>query len=471
MKSFANFFQAFPRYFFLLFAVFFAVWFFAFYESFRVYRAEAELVVISHGSTASAEEVALTLSHIPSTISFYDRLREEHGKVSDPWAGESLPNRKLAWDRVIQSSVIPGSGVIRLSVVGGDSSQASELLSASIETLYGFSGRLYNRNTEVETRLLEDVIVRSVVTNVWALFLLSAVCAIFAALLISSLLQHSLNFLKRKKFPNISLPRAEYLSEHLGVRGKKGIHPVGSFPDIEQEESHLPSEAPVISHNVTPLTPQTLPTEGISPSFNVNDVDESVLSVADPAENSKDKESLLGGVSSEAASEEEKGESCESRIDDEPEDIWEKPRLVSAERMRVDSSQKEEKDVFRKNIPSVVPAEVRNETVSEKMSEKILAEGKEQETASEQVGTTSHRNETGVPGNLTAVSAQDFTWEKFLCQNEENGSEREEKREMANEGESESKKGTISTSENAVKHEPTPEELKDRLNQLLRGEL
>ncbi|MFZ1735537.1 MAG: hypothetical protein WAU31_01230, partial [Candidatus Moraniibacteriota bacterium] len=137
MKFLANFFQAFPRYFFLLFVVFFAVGFFVFYESFRMYRAESELIVISHGPTVSADEVAVTLSHIPSTLSFYDRLREDHSNVSDPWTGDSPADRKLAWNRVIDAASVSGSSVIHLSVVGSDPSQASALLSASIETLYG----------------------------------------------------------------------------------------------------------------------------------------------------------------------------------------------------------------------------------------------------------------------------------------------------------------------------------------------
>ncbi len=476
MKSIAHFLQAFPRYFFLFFAVFFAVGFFVFYESFRVYRAEAELIVISHGPAVSSEEAAVTLSHIPSTLSFYDRLREDHRNVSDPWAGNSPADRKLAWNRVIDATSVSGSSVIHLSVIGSDSSQASALLSASIETLYGFSGRLYNRNTEAETRLLEDVIVRSVVTNALALFLLSAVCAALVALLISSLLQHSSSLLKQATLPDISLFRAKYLPEHLGVRGKEGIRPVGSFPDITQEESRLPSEASIISRESVSSTLPALPTEEIPPSPHVNDIGESAVSATEPIENrnNDDKESLLSKLSSDTASREERGEGYEPRMNDEPEDIWEKPRFASAGRMRIGMKQTGEGGASQKNASEVVPAEVRNDTVSEKVTEKIPEEGKDQGTVSEQeIRTASHRNETrmGVPGNLTTVSAQDFTWEKFLFQNEENGSKEEEKGMMENEGESELRTEAVSLSENAVKHEPTPEELKARLNQLLRGEL
>lgn len=199
MKFFTTVSRIFPRYFFLLFAVFFAMGFFAFYESFRVYRAEAELIVVSQGS-ASPSGIAQTLSHIPETLAFYDRLRVDHSNVSDPWAGDSPVDRKLAWDRVIDSSSSDGSGIILLSVVGPDSEQADALLNASVETLYGFSGRLYNRDAEADIRLLEKSIVYPVVTNMWALVSLSAACAVLTALIVSLLFQHVSDLLNQSTF-------------------------------------------------------------------------------------------------------------------------------------------------------------------------------------------------------------------------------------------------------------------------------
>lgn len=77
---------------------------------------------------------------------------------------------------------------------------------------------------------------------------------------------------------------------------------------------------------------------------------------------------------------------------------------------------------------------------------------------------------SNVPGNLVTVSAQDFTWEKFLFQNEKGDAKVSGDRAHDVALETQSTAASVSKPE-VEKHEPTPEELKARLNQLLRGEL
>ena len=81
--------------------------------------------------------------------------------------------------------------------------------------------------------------------------------------------------------------------------------------------------------------------------------------------------------------------------------------------------------------------------------------------------------ESGVPGNLPTVPAKDFTWEKLLFRDgvveaetsEGNGEKDDEKQ-----GVDSSVSGTTPMTRVSENREPTPEELKARLNQLLRGE-
>ena len=83
----------------------------------------------------------------------------------------------------------------------------------------------------------------------------------------------------------------------------------------------------------------------------------------------------------------------------------------------------------------------------------------------------------GVPGNLSTVLAKDFTWEKFLFQGNDAQKETQETLNEDEKKSGENKVASASASEVASaaytseRREPTPEELKARLNQLLRGEL
>ena len=465
MKYLSSFFLSFPRYFFLLFAVFFMVSFFAFYESFRVYRAEAELVVLPRGSSVSTEAITATLAHIPSTLAFYDRLREDHTNISDPWEGESATDRKRAWERVIDSLSVPKSGLIRLSVSSDDALQANALLNASIETLYGFSGRLYNRDTQADLRLVEDALVYPTVTHEGLLLLMSVVCAALGALLVSSLLQQTTPFLKRVSFPNIASFRKEKLFLDTTTANASAIRPVGSFPDIINEPTLTPEvsalpKKPIFSGESFPIK---------------HDQEKTLSSVSVPEE-----------ARVETMPEEKKEEPATASLQkaypvakhhDEPQDIWDKSRFVAEQ-------PKAEEQATSDISPMHTPYDIAQGESLEMLSKHTEASQDISSTISmskipelvDQPTTLLARGgrHAGVPGNLSTVLAKDFTWEKFLFQGND------AQKETLNEDEEKSEEKEVtsalipevaSAGHTPGKREPTPEELKARLNQLLRGEL
>ena len=465
MKYLSSFFLSFPRYFFLLFAVFFMVSFFAFYESFRVYRAEAELVVLPRGSSVSTEAITVTLAHIPSTLAFYDRLREDHTNISDPWEGESATDRKRAWENVIAASLVPNSGLIRLSVSSDDALQANALLNASIETLYGFSGRLYDRDTQADLRLVEDALVYPTVTNEGLLLLMSVVCAALGALLVSSLLQQTAPFLKRVSFPNIASFRKEKLFLDTTTANASAIRPVGSFPDIINE----PTLTPEVS---------ALPKKPIfsGESFPIKHDQEAALSSISVSEEAR-VETMPEGKQEEPAMTSLQEEHHVAEQHDEPQDIWDKPRFVAKQpkvreqTMSDISSMHALHDVAQGASPEMPSAHIE----SSRDASSTISMPKIPEPIDQSITLPARGGRrAGVPGNLSTVLAKDFTWEKFLFQGND------AQKETLNEDEEKSEEKEVtsalipevaSAGHTPGKREPTPEELKARLNQLLRGEL
>ncbi len=403
-----------PRYFLLFFAIFFVTIFLAFYESFRGYRAEADLFVLSKSAAISSETATRTIALFPATLGFYERLLSDHEEIEDPWTEESKYERKTSWARVIESSVIPGTNLIRLSISSASAEQSTALLNASLETLYGFSGRLYDRETEADIRLLEDVTVHSTFHSLWALLLLSVTLSGLFAFLVSSLFQKSFGSLSLPKF---SLRRAPAFS--LASEKTESIRPVGVFHDLAHPETRL----------------ETVETkESSSPEEKQSDVLKEMPreeAVTEPrvsiSEASRVAPEILRNESAGAGYIEFNIPPAEKRPD-EPEDIWEKPRPIPvAPRVSVSSG--------------------------------IVPEGNSVRVGS--VITSVHEKKQVMPGNLETVSVKDFTWEKVFSQNELASSESE-----ANVGTS-----TESLPAAPEKREPTPEELKARLNQLLRGEM
>lgn len=425
LPSLSRFFSSFPRYFFLFFIVLFAVVFFTLYESFRVYRAEAELLVISKGAAASSETVAMTIAHLPLTLSFYDRLLSDHKNITDPWEENISIERKTSWNRVIESSALPKTNVVRMAVSSPDSSQAGALLNASLETLYGFSGRLYDRNTEADVRLIDGVLVRPVLIYGWALFLISLFFAAILAFLVSSLFQMPLSSLGRISLPTFPLLRARMFSDSRGAAVTDSLRPVGAFPNISGGDSSSESNPNFSGY---PDEPAPFISEPKNQAGEAPVVFEGKIT------------STLNLKKEESESKQEEGNRAEpeKKGDDEPHDIWEKPRPLP---------------MAAAKIQPAIPDSSVLQTKTSLDSHFSLAPSR---------GNSVH-NGVSAPRNLSTVSAQDFTWEKFLFQNGEVSKEIEHEEAVAD--------IPVVTPPSPEKREPTPEELKARLNQLLRGEM
>ncbi len=230
---FMNFFQKIrlPRYSVLLFTVFFVVSSMSLYEFFREYTADAKLIVIAKSPSISAENAANNIAEIPKMLTFYDQLLENHPEISDPWVDEDDVSRKKHWSTVIVSEVIPGTSIVHLSVSAETAMQSKAFLNASLETLYGFSGRLYDRNNNVDIRLIEDVIVNVSLPHKQWFFILSFLLSVSFTFVILRWLR----FLNRKNVATEYLMKHAFFSQMLNQT--ESLRPVGSFSETASETS------------------------------------------------------------------------------------------------------------------------------------------------------------------------------------------------------------------------------------------
>lgn len=425
-----------PRFFSVFFVLFFATAFFVLADSFRIYRAEAELVVVSRATAISTSVAAETIAALPSTLSFYDRLLSDHERIEDPWTEESRVGRKEAWARVVSARVMPGTSLVRLSILSPDPEQSAALLNASIETLYGFSGRLYDRNEQVDVRLVEGVLVRPVFRQMGVLVLISALLAGMLAYLASRVLGLS--------FRGFSLPsfRAGMLSR--AQRAAKSLQPVGSFPDLPSAYSGRSDALTDVPQNISSdsveqeqvaLQEESKVSE-VPNSFPLEVPTETPVSFSGDVVNKESNESASVSAEPQTSA----GERAEETH--EPHDIWEKSSHLSRGPLRI-------------------------RTVKPKSSEfeETPIRGGESTPSSPTLPSGRGGVRRHVPGNLDTVSARDFSWEKYLFQNGQTDSEADTVETSGTSPET-SSEGVVSE-----KREPSPEELKARLNQLLRGEL
>ena len=419
-------FQKIPKFFLIAFAIFFMASWFSLVESFRLYRAEATLVVFSKSPAVSSSLVAGNISEIVNSVSFYDRLLADHRAISDPWTEESTSYRREMWSAVIDAETVPETSVVRLSISSRDDSQSEALLDASIETLYGFLSRLYDRDREVDIRLIDPVSIRPVITSPVALTLLSAILATVLAILLLPLFRVSI-----PSFP-MSAIRKKILSKKMADR----IRPVGSFPDLPQpSETRVSSEedARSLHSAVSKEDAQESHTEfHTTPSTDLRDEATEAIasrseSIVPPApEASLEATPLLENKSL------PQEEDAPVSFSEEPADIWERSRSLSRGNLRIQ----------RTSAPPL-------------------------ETLSESPRRNQEEARTETPGRLEGIPARDFSWEKYLFQT--SGETSKLTPEVPTVTSDPTPASTNVKQEETS--EPTPEELKARLNQLLRGEM
>lgn len=456
-------FSSLPRYFLIFFVVFSGTIFFVMLESFRSYRAEAELLVLSRSASIPSETAAKTFAALPDMLVFYDRLLSEHDGIEDPWSELSRIERKDRWGRVVEADVLSGTNLLRFSVSAKTPEQATALLSASLETLYGFAGRLYDRDTEADIRLIERSGIRPIIHSIGALTVLSLLLGGALAFLVSTLFRSSLRPFSMLSFPLKSVPgfsRSASSLEHSDI-----IRPVGNFSRRNTETDFLDTEESVDQSTLEseesikeslPVTerPKEKDLSG-KESKDINEVkryaedlsavSESTVNVLTPV---RPKSSPVRPISEASAFEsvapwnDEPApaiEQSKERNSDEPEDIWERPRNISS--------------ITRNEAASGVLAAEGNRI---RIGHAIRSGAKKQ---------------SPTPGNLETISAEDFKWENVLAPIVEGVTPAPESPRTKLEDSPVSSTGELPHAEPAERREPTSEELKARLNELLRGEM
>lgn len=111
----------------------------------REYRADAQVLIISQTRSGvdpytvvkSAERVGENIAAVMKTDDFQTKVRQQPGYTLD-WSRFDALNerqRRRAWRRMIQGSVVFGTGVLNVSAFHTDPAEARALSGAAVEAL------------------------------------------------------------------------------------------------------------------------------------------------------------------------------------------------------------------------------------------------------------------------------------------------------------------------------------------------
>lgn len=417
----------------------------------REYRSTA-IFLVSPRSDASAETFSHDLGFLVETGAFYDRLLIEHPTFSDAMKDVSPAARELAWKRVVGVRIPSGTSIIEVSVSADTSAQSEALLRAVLETLSGFSDRLVGN--EAHSVPVGEIITVISAHNPAVSAGIALVMGMMVVVLGIRTVQSSPDSRPDTKAPAQS-------GNALGqkkLNRKSTLRPIGSFGSVQSTSSTSTVREvaqPIKREEGNPKRPAI----AVAPAH----IPDNILPASPSVTTIPEKVSVVPQAEMRPPVEIQEDQLSDQKIVDK------------SELKKIDQKTEGEASASSESMSPAVS--VQESAVLRAIEMKRLKQRAAQPPSSV----------------LPGVPASEFSWEKYLFANEEGGmigssseTQKGEKQENVEENkksieegtlvsdtksDQESKPETKNSSALTEKREPTTEELKARLNKLLRGEL
>ena len=137
-------------------------------DELRGYRVEVSLLVLP--KTEIAAGAAGNLAALARETSFALAVYETDSPIENPLIGKTPAERKAIWKKTARIGLVSGSDVIHLSVLGANQDEALSLTKAVVTELVRTGSRYYNQKTDVDIRVVEEPVVIPSLTA-WPRFL------------------------------------------------------------------------------------------------------------------------------------------------------------------------------------------------------------------------------------------------------------------------------------------------------------
>lgn len=147
----------------------------------RGYRGEMALLVLP--KTEAGTGAAANLVVLSHETEFGMAVTDQVTMLESPFTGKTPVERKKIWREMIDVQIVGTSDVIRVASRGTDSDEAGRLVEATVAELVRTASRFYNQKTDIDIRIVSDLAIIPSLTA-WPRFVMSAlVTAIFFTLL------------------------------------------------------------------------------------------------------------------------------------------------------------------------------------------------------------------------------------------------------------------------------------------------
>lgn len=212
------------------------------------YSATNRLLVIqptnigldAYSATKSVERIGEKLSEVVYTTSFYDKVMSSNFDIQKGYFKTDERKKRKQWARMIDTQVIRGSGMLKISVYHTNKAQAAQLLNAITHVFHDsgweYVGSMNIQITEVDSPLISKWPVRP---N----FILNGLIGLILGLIVSCVY--------------VGLASKHYKLSEVIRRAIKSINVVdGNVADLGKDESKfvssqpMPTQQPVVQEQV-----------------------------------------------------------------------------------------------------------------------------------------------------------------------------------------------------------------------------
>jgi hypothetical protein len=240
-------------------SIFSLLFFFALLDSFQTYTSEM-LIMVNAKSAISLNQQTQIVSNIvelPTTVAFYNRLLKTNPDIRDIFANYSLPQKKVAWNKMlsVERTNLDGS-IIRVAITTKLQSDAEKLTQKVVRTIFDSTAFYYDVQKDLDLRIIDETITRVQISHASLLIVLSLLLGFFVSGIVQFVLMGNsqrifsngqlskvssfFDFKKNFSLPQNTIAISSDLSEIQSIEEpyvfEQAIQPENSAPEVASEE-------------------------------------------------------------------------------------------------------------------------------------------------------------------------------------------------------------------------------------------
>lgn len=134
-------------------------------DSFRAYESEVRVLVIGKSPAVATDQVVENFAELSKNLSFYERVLAGNDLIDDDFLGYSQDKRKELWNETVGVKRSDKSGILIITARQDRAEKAKLLAEETTKTLFAVASFYYNIKTDIDMRIVDEPITKTVLRD------------------------------------------------------------------------------------------------------------------------------------------------------------------------------------------------------------------------------------------------------------------------------------------------------------------